>query len=197
MVLLLETAQAPACGRHQCTIKPGQHFPDSDSECNMDYLELQDSTDDSQTELLATVAVDLDYLEVQNCVDNLVVPAVFELGNTEVQHSTDHLMGAAILGLGNTNVQHSIDHLMMIEVMVQQGNLLVEHSIDSWVLVLVLLAAAVAMATVVVQGNMKLWRCRIVRQMMPSIEDPSRLGVSQFDEHIGSQQEVEVVLLCP
>lgn len=164
-------------------------------------MELQDSTDDSQTELLATVAVDLDNLEVQNCVDNLAVPAVSELGNTEVlQHSTDHLMGVAILGMGNTNVQNSIDHLMMIEVMVQQGSLLVEHSIDSWVLMLV--------AVVVQNGTDDYME---VGQMMPSIDgiedptrlgaSPSRLGASQFDEHIGSQQgvevEVEEALWCP
>lgn len=134
---------------------------------------------------------------------------VFELSNMEVQHSTDHLIGVATFWVGNMNVKHCIDYLMMIVVMVQQGNLSGEHSIDSWVLVLVLapvlLAADVAVAAMV-QGNMKhldmqnsnYYYMEEAGQMISRIE--TRLGASHFEEHIGSQQEVEgeveEVLLC-
>lgn len=131
------------------------------------------------TALLATVADDLDNLEVQNFVHNLGVHAVSYLGNMEVQHRTDHLMGVTMLGLVYMDVQHSIDHLMTIEVMVQHGNLLVEHSIDPSVVALTAAATAMATALVVEQRNMKHLEVQTssdyykeeAGQMMASIEE--------------------------
>ena len=79
------------------TTKLGPHFQDSNSAWHvlhsMDYLEVQDSTDDLVIVLLVVLeAVEQVNLEVQDNADSLVVKPVVELGNMDVQHSTDHLI---------------------------------------------------------------------------------------------------------